>query len=196
MVIELVLATRSTHKTREFRELLGGDFEIKDLSSNPEIVMPEETGATFEQNAVLKAVTVSRVVDKFVIADDSGLEVDALSGAPGIYSARYAGKSAIDAKNVEKLLRELENVTRRSARFRCVIALARAGKILATFDGVANGVIVNAPHGVLGFGYDPIFQPAGCDQTFAEMAPELKNRISHRAKATAALRERLREIRT
>ena len=196
MVIELVLATRNTHKTREFRELLGEDFEIKDLSSSPEIVMPEETGATFEQNAVLKAVTVSRVVDKFVIADDSGLEVDALSGAPGIYSARYAGKAATDAKNVEKLLRELENVTRRSARFQCVIALGRAGKILATFDGVAKGVIVDAPRGSLGFGYDPIFQPAGCDQTFAEMEPALKNRISHRAKAAEILRDKLREIRT
>lgn len=191
--MDLLLATRNSHKTREFRELLGDRFELKDLRENPEIVMPKETGSTFQENAILKAVTISKHVDGLVIADDSGLEVDALNGAPGIYSARYAGENATDTSNVDKLLRVLENVRQRSARFRCVIALARAGKVLHTFEGVAEGAIINIPRGKRGFGYDPVFQPTGFEQTFAEMAPELKNRISHRAKAAAALRAKLGE---
>lgn len=191
--MDLLLATRNSHKTREFRELLGDRFELKDLRENPEIVMLKETGSTFQENAILKAVTISKHVDGLVIADDSGLEVDALNGAPGIYSARYAGENATDTSNVDKLLRVLENVRQRSARFRCVIALARAGKVLHTFEGVAEGAIINIPRGKRGFGYDPVFQPTGFEQTFAEMAPELKNRISHRAKAVAALRAKLGE---
>ena len=125
------------------------------------------------------------------MADDSGLEVDALGGAPGIYSARYAGENASDEQNIDKLLRELtrRNVRRsRSARFRCVIALARDGKLLGTFEGVVEGVIVDLPRGERGFGYDPIFVPKGFDKTFGELSDEIKNRISHRAKAIAALR--------
>ena len=133
--MELVLATRNAHKTREFRELLGNQFEISDLASLAALALPEETGSTFEQNAILKAVAISRVVDKLVIADDSGLEVDALNGAPGIYSARYAGEKAGDAANLDKLLQELRNAAERSARFRCVIALAGAGKVLGTVRG-------------------------------------------------------------
>ena len=192
--MELVLATRNAHKTREFRELLGNQFEITDLASLSVLALPEETGSTFEQNAILKAVAISRVVDKLVIADDSGLEVDALNGAPGIYSARYAGEKAGDAANLDKLLQELRNAAERSARFRCVLALAGAGKVLGTGEGVVDGTIVDQPRGIGGFGYDPVFQPAGFDQTFAEMPVELKNRISHRGKAVAALREGLREI--
>ncbi|HST31045.1 MAG TPA: RdgB/HAM1 family non-canonical purine NTP pyrophosphatase [Chthoniobacterales bacterium] len=191
--MELVLATHNAHKTREFRELLSHSFEIKDLSSNPEIVMPKETGATFEENAILKAASISKSMEGLVMADDSGLEVDALNGAPGIYSARYAGENA-DTANVDKLLRELTNTPKRSARFRCVIALARAGKVLATVHGTVEGTIIDQPRGNGGFGYDPVFQPIGFAETFAEMAPHLKNEISHRGKAAAALRERLREI--
>lgn len=193
--MELVLATRNVHKTREFGELLGAQFTITDLVSLTSIVLPEEAGRTFEENAALKAVSVSKNVDKLVIADDSGLEVDALGGAPGIFSARYAGQNALDAANVEKLLGELRTATNRSARFRCVIALAHNGKLLATFGGVVEGRITDFPRGNAGFGYDPIFQPLGFEQTFAEMPPELKNRISHRGKAVAALRENLVEIR-
>lgn len=212
-MIQLLLATGNAHKVREFEELLGDEFEISDLQSLPGLQLPAETGATFEQNAALKAATVSRAVDKLVIADDSGLEVDALDGAPGIYSARYAGEKANDVENVAKLLHELKSLkitsdkldrdyrssftshrSERSARFRCVIAIARAGQVLTTFDGVVEGVIVDAPRGEKGFGYDPVFQPAGFNQTFAEMAAELKNRISHRAKAVTALREGLRKI--
>jgi XTP/dITP diphosphohydrolase len=192
--MELLLATRNQHKTGEFRELLADDFEIADLSSFPAIEMPEETGTAFEQNAILKAVSVSKMIDQPVVADDSGLEVDALGGAPGIYSARYSGEHASDAANIDKLLRELKNITKRSARFRCVIALARAGEIAGTFEGVVEGDIVDHPRGTSGFGYDPVFQPAGFDRTFAEMPPGSKNRISHRAKAIAALRKALRPL--
>jgi XTP/dITP diphosphohydrolase len=195
---DLVLATQNANKTREFRELLGDQFEIRDLSSFPEIEMPDETGATFAENAILKATTVSkdrRLRDRFVIADDSGLEVDALGGAPGICSARYAGEPANDVANIDKLLRELRNIEKRSARFRCVIALARAGKVHGTFDGTVEGTIVDLPRGKHGFGYDPIFQPTGFDETFGEMTSDLKNQISHRAKAIMALRRALRALR-
>jgi len=193
--MNLVLATRNPHKTREFRELLGAGFEINDLGATLNLTIPEETGTTFEENAILKAVSVSRAVDDLVIADDSGLEVDALDGAPGIYSARYAGETADDAANVDKLLRGLGNASNRSARFRCVITLACAGNVLGTVEGVVEGTIVDQPRGTGGFGYDPVFRPTGLDETFAEMAPELKNRISHRGKAAAALREKLRDTR-
>ena len=192
--MELVLATRNPHKTREFRELIGTGFGIKDLVSSPEIMMPEETGGTFEENAILKATTISNRLGDLVIADDSGLEVDALHGAPGIYSARYAGEKAGDIANVDKLLRKLRSAGNRSARFRCAIALARAGEILQTFEGVVDGEIVERPRGSNGFGYDPVFRPDGFAETFAEMAAPLKNKISHRGKAVAALREKLLEI--
>jgi len=190
--MHLLLASRNPHKTREFRELLGKEFIIEDLNSLPEIKVAEETGSTFLENATLKAVGTSKDHDPFTIADDSGLEVEALGGAPGIYSARYAGKHATDRENVDKLLRELNNITNRSARFRCVIALARYGKLVATCAGAVEGEIVDPPRGAKGFGYDPVFQPNGFKQTFAEMAPALKNEISHRAKAIASLREALR----
>src|SRR5882672_6458526 len=191
-MIELLLATRNAHKTREFAQLLGNEFRVVDLSrvAAPSI---EETGKTFAENAVLKAVATSRQSPGLVIADDSGLEVDVFGGAPGIYSARYAGEGASDAENVDKLLRELRagNVAldQRAARFRCVIALAQNGKLRGTFEGVVEGNSVDPPRGTGGFGYDPVFRPDGFEQTFAEMAPELKNKISHRAKAIAALRE-------
>jgi XTP/dITP diphosphohydrolase len=195
--MELVLATRNPHKTREFRELLGDTFQIVDLSGG-EVPQPDETGKTFAENAALKAVSASRNRDAFVIADDSGLEVDALDDAPGIYSARYAGEKASDKENVSKLLAELNarNVPteRRTARFRCVIALARNGKILATVEGAVEGRIVDPPRGTGGFGYDPVFQPNGFVQTFGEMGSAQKNKISHRARAIAGLREVLRKI--
>jgi XTP/dITP diphosphohydrolase len=196
--MDLLLATRNRHKSREFRELLGRDFEVIDLCSFPEITIPEETGRTFEENATLKAIAGSRDRCLLVVADDSGLEVDALRGAPGVYSARYAGENATDADNVGKLLRELSAQSvapeKRSARFRCVIALAQNGKLLGVFEGVVEGSIVDPPRGTGGFGYDPVFQPNGFDQTFGEMPPESKNKISHRGTAIAALREALRDI--
>jgi XTP/dITP diphosphohydrolase len=196
--MDLLLATRNAHKTREFHELLGPGFDVIDLSSFPEIAIPKETGWTFEENATLKAIAASKKLPSPVIADDSGLEVDALGGAPGVFSARYAGENAGDVSNVDKLLRELrkQNIAteKRSARFRCVIALAQNGKLLGVFEGFAEGKIADPPRGSGGFGYDPIFEPKGFDQTFAEMTPESKNKISHRGQAIAALREGLRDI--
>lgn len=193
--MDLLLATGNQHKTREFRELLGHDFRLHDLSAFPEITMPEEIGSSFVENAVLKAVTASERVSLLVIADDSGLEVDALDGAPGIFSARYSGQHANNERNIEKLLGELKlrnvAINLRAAQFRCVIGLARGGNVLGTFEGVVKGVIVDVARGSGGFGYDPVFQPNGFDLTFAEMPAKLKNKMSHRAKAVAALREAL-----
>jgi XTP/dITP diphosphohydrolase len=196
--MDLLLATRNAHKRREFREVLGPGFDVIDLSSFPEIAIPKETGRTFEENATLKAIAASRKLPSLVIADDSGLEVDALGGAPGVFSARYAGENPGDVSNVDKLLRELrkQNIAteKRSARFRCVIALAQNGKLLGVFEGFVEGKIVDPPRGSGGFGYDPIFEPKGFDQTFAEMRAESKNQISHRGQAIATLRKALREI--
>ena len=193
--MDLLLATRNQHKTQEFRQLLGHEFNVVDLSTDPKLEMPNEIGSTFTENAILKAVHVSENNDLVVIADDSGLEADALEGAPGIYSARYAGENATDKENIDKLLSELRRrnmpIQNWTARFRCVIALAQAGKMVATFEGAVEGIIVDPPRGRSGFGYDPVFQPNGFKQTFAEMAPGFKNEISHRAKAVAALREAL-----
>jgi XTP/dITP diphosphohydrolase len=190
---QLLLATRNSHKTREFVEILGEGFDVHDLTDVAELPAVTETGLTFEANAILKAVEASKHFQELVVADDSGLEVDALQGAPGTYSARYAGEHATDAANVAKLLVEL---TRRdpapySARFRCSLALARQGEVLEIVEGVVEGTIVNEPRGSAGFGYDPVFQPHGFDQTFAELSPVEKNRISHRARAIQSLRAAL-----
>ena len=202
-MVRLLLATRNAHKTREFADILGDELEVSDLSKVANVPAIKETGRTFEENAILKAVDASQLRSAsggLVVADDSGLEVDALNGAPGIYSARYAGENASDEANVEKLLRALsrQNVpaSKRTARFRCVIALARAGKLLGTFEGSVDGVIVDLARGGNGFGYDPIFVPEGFDRTFAELPTEIKNKISHRANAIASLREALRSSRS
>ena len=190
---QLLLATRNAHKTREFAEILGDEFEIHDLAEAVELPAVEETGLTFEANAILKAVETSKHFPGLVVADDSGLEVDALDGAPGIYSARYAGEHAADAANVAKLLGELRECDPglRTARFRCSLALAQEGRLLETFDGVVEGTIVDAPRGEGGFGYDPVFQPQGYDRTFGELPAAEKNRISHRARAIRLLRAAL-----
>ena len=187
----LIIATRNSHKTREFSQVLGEEFAVRDLTGESDIPVVEETGSTFAQNAILKAVETSRQCPELVVGDDSGLEVDALKGAPGIYSARYAGENATDYENVEKLLAELAKRPTQdpySARFRCVLALARDGTILGTFEGVVEGTIVAPPRGDAGFGYDPVFEPVGLTQTFAELPAAHKNEISHRGKAIGALR--------
>jgi XTP/dITP diphosphohydrolase len=190
---QLLLATRNSHKTREFAEILGDGFDVHDLADVAGLPVVEETGLTFEGNAILKAVGTSKHFQELVVADDSGLEVDALQDAPGIYSARYAGEHATDAANVAKLLGEIirRNPAPHSARFRCSLALARQGEILGIFEGVIEGTIVGAPRGSAGFGYDPVFQPRGFEQTFAELSPVEKNRISHRARAIRLLRTAL-----
>ena len=187
----LLIATRNAHKTAEFREMLGDRFEIEDLLTHPEIGEIDETGATFRENAELKALAAAHAFDGLVLADDSGLEVDALDGAPGVRSARYAGENATDAMNRDKLLAELSTAgargRQRSARFRCVLVLAERGRVLATFDGTVEGTIINQPKGANGFGYDPLFVPEGWCETFAELTPEVKHRESHRARALSKL---------
>src|SRR6266496_338590 len=191
----LIVATRNAHKTREIQRILGADFAIRDLSGYPEIPETVENGEAFEENAVLKATAASRQLPGLVVADDSGLEVEALGGAPGIHSARYAGANASDKAKIAKLLRQLAKVDAKSdqrrARFRCILAVARDGRILATVEGVINGKIAQRPQGSHGFGYDPIFIPDGFKETFAELPEKLKNNISHRAKAIRKLQPKL-----
>ena len=196
-MIELLVATRNKHKTREIQHILGPKFMVRDLADTaiPEIC---EHGTSFEENAKLKALAASRHLPALVIADDSGLEVDALGGAPGIYSARYAGANATSRDKIDKLLRELARVRAigdgRLARFRCVVALARNGDLLGTFEGTVEGRIADEARGDAVFGYDPIFVPDGFEKTFGELTTEVKNTISHRGKAIRALALRVRRI--
>jgi len=196
-VIELVVATRNRHKTREIQNILGPDFMVRDLADT-EIPEIRENGTSFEENAKLKALAASRQLPGLVIADDSGMEVNALGGAPGIYSARYAGPNATEREKMDKLLRELVRVRAtddgRRARFRCVVALAQNGHLLGIFEGKIEGKINDTARGDSGFGYDPIFVPDGFEQTFGEVPEEVKNTISHRAKAIRALAEKLTRL--
>jgi XTP/dITP diphosphohydrolase len=179
-------------KLREFA-LAAGDVRVEPLPNLRNIPPPDETGATFEENARIKAVYYSAFTPELVFADDSGLEVDALAGAPGVHSARYAGPNASDDENNALLLRNLDNATRRSARFVCVIALARQGQILQMFRGRVDGEILPVPCGAGGFGYDPLFlyPPFGC--SFAQLAPEEKFAVSHRGHALRAISRYLSE---
>ncbi len=197
-MIELVVATRNRDKTREIEDILGPQFSVRDLAAHRDVPEIRESGTSFEENAKYKALTASRQLPVMVIADDSGLEVDALGGAPGIYSARYAGANATDRDKIDKLLRELERVRatddRRHARFRCVVALACNGDLLGIFEGTVEGRITDTARGDSGFGYDPIFVPDGFEQTFGELPMGVKNNISHRAKAIRALADRLQRL--
>ena len=193
--LRLTFATRNPHKTRELAALFGNEVELTDLTGRPDLPAVEETGATFAENATLKACAVSRAVAGLVVADDSGLEVDVLGGAPGVFSARYAGESASDRENVAKLLFELDRLAASAepitARFHCVLVLAKEGGLLATAAGSVEGRIIRHARGVGGFGYDPIFVTDGFEETFSELSAETKNRISHRAAAVARLRDSL-----
>jgi XTP/dITP diphosphohydrolase len=196
-VIELVVATRNRHKKREIQHILGPDFMVRDLADT-EVPKIRENGTSFEENAKLKALAASRHLPGLVIGDDSGLEVDALGGAPGVYSARYAGANATSREKIDKLLRELARVGATGdgcrARFRCVVALASNGDLLGAFEGTVEGRVTDKARGDAGFGYDPIFVPDGFEQTFGELPAQLKNAISHRAKAIRALDDRLRRL--
>lgn len=198
VVIELLLATRNAHKTREIQEILGTDFAVRDLRAYPDISDTDESGASFEENATIKALAVSQRLPGFVAADDSGLEVDVLGGAPGIYSARYAGVNAANEEKIDKLLRELTRVVAsddtRQARFRCVVALAHNDNLVGTYEGIVEGTIADEPRGNGGFGYDPIFIPEGFKETFGQLPVEVKNTISHRAKAIRQLALKLRQL--
>jgi len=189
------VATRNAHKTREIEQIFGSRWAVRDLTAHPEISEITESGTSFEENAKLKAIAVSRRLPGLVIADDSGLEVDALGGAPGIQSARYAGANASDTKRIAMLLSRVAKAgtksDQRRARFRCVLAVARDGHVLATFEGVVDGKIAERPRGSHGFGYDPIFIPDGFQETFAELPEQVKNNISHRAEAARKLEAEL-----
>ncbi len=190
----LLVATHNKGKLREYKELLR-DLPVR-LVYLDEVGIHEdvpETGSTFEENAVQKATAYARLSGLVTLADDSGLEVDALGGRPGIHSARYAGPNASDEDRIRKLLAELEGVPpeQRTARFRCVIAVASPEGDVIIAQGTVEGVIADAPRGHHGFGYDPIFYLPDRGCTMAELPPEEKNRISHRARAAEAIKPRL-----
>ena len=180
---KLLIATGNSHKTDEIRAILGEDYVVSDLKAHPELLEVEETGTTFLENATLKAVEISKQVEGLILSDDSGLEVDALGGEPGVYSSRYAGEAGNDAANNKKLLHELQGEDSRTARFRCVMVLAQDGEVLASFDGAVEGRMLSELHGEGGFGYDPLFVPDGYDQTFSQLSEGIKNQLSHRAVA-------------
>lgn len=190
----LLLATRNTGKVREFKELLAGlPVDLRDLSDVPNAPEVDETGDTYAANACAKALTLARFSGLPTLADDSGLEIDALDGAPGIRSARFAGPDCSDQANIDLALQRLRDVpeANRTARFRCVLAVAHPDGRLLRVDGVCEGSITTAPHGAAGFGYDPIFRYPPAGRTFAEMPPTEKQAVSHRARACAALRPSL-----
>jgi XTP/dITP diphosphohydrolase len=188
---ELLIATRNAGKVREFASLISDtpQLRIRSLSEFPHTTEVEETGATFEENAALKARAYAAQTGLWTLADDSGLEVDALGGEPGVFSARYGGLQADDAERTALLLKNLEasNDSRRRARFVCVIAVFHpSGNELNLFRGHCEGRIAHAPRGTSGFGYDPVFIPDGYRQTFGELPSELKHQLSHRALAIRA----------
>lgn len=188
--MKLLLATRNEHKVREIRAIFDvSELELLDLSAFPGAPEVVEDGVTFAANAIKKASYLALWSGLWTLADDSGLEVDALDGAPGVYSARYAGEPVDYRRNNDKLLAELADMARRSARFRCVIALSAPNGDSQVVDGCCEGVITTAWQGDGGFGYDPLFVPEGHTRTFAQMDAELKNRISHRADALRRARE-------
>jgi XTP/dITP diphosphohydrolase len=192
----LVLATRNPHKVREISELLSDTgLEVLSYHDLPDLPDVEEDGATLEENATKKAASIAGATGLPALADDTGLEVDALGGAPGVLSARYAGPGASYDDNNRKLLGELAGVggSGRRARFRCVVALALPGGSVRTVEGRTDGVILVEPRGRGGFGYDPVFLPDGHERTYAEMEAAEKNAVSHRGKAVRAAAELIRE---
>jgi len=179
----LIIATRNAHKTREIRDMLGGRFEVLDVSQFPGLPEIPETGTTFLENARLKALGISREVPGWVLSDDSGLEVDSLAGAPGVWSSSYGGEEGNHPRNNARLIAEMAGKTDRRARFRCTMVLARDSVEEASFEGSVEGRIIAEPRGTEGFGYDPLFIPDGHQATFAELGSEIKNSLSHRARA-------------
>ena len=186
--MQLIFATHNKNKLKEVRSLIPSTIELLSLDDINLLEEIEETATTIEGNALLKAQTIYRQTGINCFADDSGLLVDALNGAPGVYSARYAGEHKSDSDNLEKLLKELSNKEDRNAHFKTVMALIINGQEYL-FEGIINGTITKEKSGVNGFGYDPIFLPNGYTETFAEMSSDIKNVISHRAQAMKQLLE-------
>jgi XTP/dITP diphosphohydrolase len=197
MTRKLLVATHNPGKVREYRELLADlPLEVTYLDAEGITFEVEETGTTFAENAILKAMTYAGASGLWTWADDSGLEVDTLGGAPGVYSSRYAGPGASDADRYRKLLDALTGVPwdRRTARFRCTVALATPGGEARTVDGACEGIIAFGPAGSNGFGYDPVFYLPEHGATMAQLAPEVKNAISHRGRAAQAAVGVLKEM--
>jgi XTP/dITP diphosphohydrolase len=186
MTNEFVFATNNLHKLEEVREIANGKFIITCLSDLGHYTDLPEDQTTLEGNSLQKARFISEKFEKNCFADDTGLEVEALNGEPGVYSARYAGEGKSAEENIKKLLSELRDCPNRNARFRTVIALVLDDKEYF-FEGVVDGIIINEGRGQNGFGYDPVFIPNGFDETFAELPLDIKNRISHRALAIEKL---------
>ena len=167
--------------------MLGPGWDVRDLTSLSNAPRVQETGSAFAENAAIKAIAISRMFTGLVLADDSGLEVDVLDGAPGVHSARFAGDNASDAQNRSKLIGILKELgsSQFTARFRCEMVLASQGEMLSSFSGKVEGIVMPLERGTGGFGYDSMFIPVGYQQTFAELRPEIKNSLSHRARALA-----------
>jgi len=184
--MQLLLATRNKHKLKELAALLQDlQLDVISTADMPKLPGVVEDGATVRDNAIKKAVQTAKMAKTLTLADDTGLEVDALKGEPGVRSARFAGENATYHENNKKLLNKLEGVAyeKRTARFRCVVAIADENGLYDCVEGICNGTIMEAERGGGGFGYDPLFISDGQTKTFAELSPEVKNRISHRAKA-------------
>jgi XTP/dITP diphosphohydrolase len=184
--MQLLLATRNKHKLKELASLLQDlQLDVVSTADMPNLPGVVEDGATVRDNAIKKAVQTAKMARKLTLADDTGLEVDALKGEPGVRSARYAKEDATYHENNKKLLQQLEGVAyeKRTARFRCVVAIADENGLYECVEGICNGTILEAERGGGGFGYDPLFLADGQTKTFSELSPEVKNRISHRAKA-------------
>ena len=179
----LIIATRNAHKTAEIRDVVGEAFEVLDATAFPDCPEIEETGTTFLENARLKALGISSRLKGWVLSDDSGLEVDALGGEPGVYSSSYGGEEGDHTLNNQRLMKEMAGKTLRTARFRCTMVLARDGREEAHFTGAVEGRLIDEMRGLQGFGYDPLFIPEGHEKTFAELGPEVKSGLSHRARA-------------
>lgn len=197
--MKLIIASGNTHKVEEFEKLLEGiSFSVHSAQICGGMPEVEENGGSFAANAQIKAEALHKAAPEgaWVLADDSGLAVDALDGAPGIYSARYAGAGASDADNVAKLLQALEGLPRdqRTARFRCVLCLIDDQGHISHYAADCEGHIATAPHGDSGFGYDPIFVPKGKNESFAQLGDSVKSALSHRAQAAKFLKEILKEI--
>ncbi len=191
----LVFATSNAHKTEEVAAILGEEWQVEDLRAHPGVTLDEETGDTFEANAIIKAVSGSRgAPGMLVLADDSGLEVDALGGAPGVRSARYAGETANATDNRAKLKTELAKLPqdiRFTGRFQCCMVLAKDGEVLHVTSGSVEGRLLTEEVGAGGFGYDALFIPDGFAETFGVLPADTKNQLSHRARALAAMKEQL-----
>jgi XTP/dITP diphosphohydrolase len=191
--LKLYCATTNGGKLREFQMALEGSFVVEPLPGLASIPPCEETGVTFEENAVQKALYYSRHCDGYLFVDDSGLEVDALDGAPGVYSARFAGPNATDSANNQLLIARMRGVANRTARFVCVVALAQLGRLQHTFRGEVEGRLLDAPLGTNGFGYDPLFFYPPFGSSFGEAPLERKMEVSHRAQALRKMGDYLNE---